>query len=93
MAKTWLHVKVLPVLKIDLTFHGSEVVSLSGKCGGSKLSGKSVRFMAKENRIYIRAEFTRKKCKTAILFVYFFHTASVLHIFMLYNLLGLGIIL
>ena len=47
--------------------------------------------MAKENRIYIRAEFTRKKCKTAILFVYFFHTASVLHIFMLYNLLGPGI--
>ena len=28
-----------------------------------------------------------KKCKTAIL-LYCFHTAGVLHIFMLYNLLG-----
>ena len=28
----------------------------------------------KENRIYIRVEFTRKKCKTAIL-LYCFHTA------------------
>ena len=41
-----------------------------------------------ENRIY-REEFTRKKCKTAIL-LYCFHTAGVLHIFMLYNLLGPG---
>ena len=40
----------------------------------------------KENRIYIRVEFTRKKCKTAIL-LYCFHTAGVIHIF-LYNLLG-----
>jgi len=39
-----------------------------------------------ENRIY-REEFTRKKCKTAIL-LYCFHTSGVLHIFMLYNLLG-----
>ena len=31
-----------------------------------------------------------KKCKTAIL-LYCFHTAGVLHIFMLYNLLGPGI--
>ena len=44
----------------------------------------------KENRIYIPWEFTRKKCKTAIL-LYCFHTAGVLHIFMLYNLLGPGI--
>ena len=44
-----------------------------------------------ENRIY-REEFTRKKCKTAIL-LYCFHTAGVLHIFMLYNLLGPGILL
>ena len=44
----------------------------------------------KENRIYIRGEFTRKKCKTEIL-LYCFHTAGVLHIFMLYNLLGPGI--
>ena len=35
-------------------------------------------------------EFTRKKCKTAIL-LYCFHTAGVLHIFMLYKLLGPGI--
>ena len=42
-----------------------------------------------ENRIY-REEFTRKKCKSAIL-LYCFHTAAVLHIFMLYNLLGPGI--
>jgi len=39
----------------------------------------------KENRIYIRVEFTRKKCKTAIL-LFCFHTARVLHIFMLYKL-------
>ena len=42
-----------------------------------------------ENRIY-REEFTGKKCKTAIM-LYCFHTAGVLHIFMLYNLLGPGI--
>ena len=48
------------------------------------------RLLVKENRIYIRGEFTRKKCKTAIL-LYCFHTAAVLHIFMLYNLLGPGI--
>ena len=42
-----------------------------------------------ENRIYIRVEFTRKKCKTAIL-LYCFHTADLLHIFVLYNLLGPG---
>ena len=38
-----------------------------------------------ENRICIRVEFTRKKCKTAIL-LYCFHTAGVLHIFKLYYL-------
>ena len=37
----------------------------------------------------MRVEFNRKKCKTAILF-YCFHTAGVLHIFVLYNLLGPG---
>ena len=42
---------------------------------------------AKENRIYIRGEFIRKKCKTAIL-LYCFHTAGVHHIFVLYNFLG-----
>ena len=36
---------------------------------------------------YIRVEFTRKKCKTAIL-LYCFNAAGVLHILMLYNLLG-----
>ena len=41
-------------------------------------------------RIYIRVEFTyRKNCKTAIL-LYCFNTAGVLHIFVLYNLLGPG---
>ena len=43
-----------------------------------------------DNRIYIRVEFIRKKCKTAIL-LYCFHTAGVLHMYMLYNLLGPGI--
>ena len=42
-----------------------------------------------ENRIY-REEFTRKKCKTAML-LYCFHTAGVFNKFMLYNLLGPGI--
>ena len=46
-------------------------------------------FLPKENRIYIRVEFTRKKRKTAIL-LYCFHTAGVLHIFALYNLLDPG---
>ena len=41
-----------------------------------------------ENRIY-RKEFTRKPCKTAIL-LYCFHTAGVLHIFVLFNLLDSG---
>jgi len=52
-----------------------------------KVQGKW--FDTKENRIYIRGEFTRKKCKTAIL-LYHFHTAGVLHIFMLHNLLDPG---
>ena len=46
--------------------------------------------VGKENRIHTRGEFTRKKCKTAIL-LYCFRTACVLHIFMLYKLLGPGI--
>ena len=48
-----------------------------------------VRDINKENRIYIRGEFTRKKCKTTIL-LYCFHTAGVLHVFVLHNLLGPG---
>ena len=43
----------------------------------------------KEIRIYIRVEFNRKKCKTAIL-LYCFHTEGVLNIFALHNLLGPG---
>ena len=38
---------------------------------------------------YIRVEFTRKKCKTAIL-LYCFHSAGVLHTFVLCNFLGPG---
>ena len=38
---------------------------------------------AKEKRIYIRGEFTRKSGKRL-----YFHTAGVFHIFRLYNLLG-----
>ena len=54
-------------------------------------SGVIVNYVdSKENRKYIRGEFIRKKCKTAIL-LYCFHTAGILHIFMLYNLLGPGI--
>ena len=41
--------------------------------------------MRKENSIYTRVE-----CKMVIL-LYCFHTTGVLHIFVLYNLLGLGI--
>ena len=44
---------------------------------------------SKENRIYIRVEFTWKKCKSAILLLCF-HTAGVLHTFVLNNLLGPG---
>ena len=39
--------------------------------------------------IEFKLEFTRKTCKTAIL-LYCFHTAGVLHIFALHNLLGPG---
>ena len=45
-------------------------------------SWKKRRLEIKAKRIYIRGEFTRKKCKTAIL-LYCFHTAGVLHIFLL----------
>ena len=40
--------------------------------------------------LYNREEFTRKKCKTAILLSCFL-TAGLLHIFALYNLLSPGI--
>ena len=59
-------------------------------CSVLSLGGNvDTRRMSIENRIY-REEFTRKKCKTAIL-LYCFHTTGVLHIFILYNLLGPGI--
>ena len=46
--------------------------------------------LGKENRISVREELSRKKCKTGIL-LYCSHTAGVLHIFALYNLLSPGI--
>ena len=52
-------------------------------------TGLKLWFYTKENRIYIRVEFSSKMCKTAIL-LYCFHTAGVLYIFVLYNLLGPG---
>ena len=66
----------------------SALKMLQGKTPIDTLRGKNHRLkyiVYKENRIYIRGDFTRKKCKTAIL-LYCFHTADVLHIFMLYNL-------
>ena len=51
----------------------------------------SLSFLLEPQRIYqYREELTQKRCKTAIL-LYCFHTAGVLHIFVLYNLLGPGI--
>ena len=67
----------------NLTSHGQ-----TANCNIKKII-KVECVMGQENRIY-REEFTRKKCKTAIL-MYCFHTAGVLHIFLLYNLLGPGI--
>ena len=49
-----------------------------------KLEGPMQNGDVKENRIYIRVESTIKKCKTAIL-LYCFHTAGVLHIFVLFT--------
>ena len=66
------------------------LVSCSVRVGMIKTNKISIYMqytLVKENRIYIVVEFTRKKCKTAIL-LYCFHTAGVLHIFALYNLLG-----
>ena len=45
---------------------------------------------AKRIEYILETNLLEKKCKTAIL-LYCFHTAGVLHIFMLYNLLGPGI--
>ena len=47
------------------------------------------RVLCKENRIYIRVEFTKKSVKRPFRCTRF-HTAGVLHIFVLYNLLGPG---
>ena len=43
----------------------------------------------KENRIYSRGEYILEKSVKRPLLLYCYHTASVLHIFMLYNLLAL----
>jgi len=61
------------------------------ECTDENKSWKKIKdwYASRENRICIRVEFTRKKCKTAIL-LYCFHTAGVLHIFVLYKLLGPG---
>ena len=48
--------------------------------GGIGLRRKISTFCRKENRIHIRVEFTRKKCKTAIS-LYCFHTAGILYMF------------
>ena len=71
-----------PMKTLVVTYDRGSLYSLS------KILRFSIkRISGKENRIYIRVEFTRKKCKTAIL-LYWFHTAGVLHIFMLYYLLS-----
>ena len=44
---------------------------------------------AKRMEYILECKFTRQKCKTAIL-LYCFHTVGVLHIFVLYKLLGPG---
>ena len=67
----------------ELLFKGT----VSGISSDPPYNDDNARFTTKENRIYTRVEFTRKKCKTAIL-LYCFHTAGELHIFVLYNLLG-----
>ena len=59
------------------------------KYNNIKLTPEKEYDIFKENKIYIIGEFARKKCKMAIL-LYCFHTAGVLHIFALYNLLGPG---
>ena len=69
---------------ISLTNGSISVIS------GELSSNRSTAITLKAKRIYIRVEFTRKKCKMAIS-LYCFHTAGVLHIFVLYNLLGPGI--
>ena len=71
---------------------GPEAVLLDNGCdhqedGDTHQENHGARGRTIENRTY-REEFTRKKCKTAIL-LYCFHTASVLYTFVLY-ILGTG---
>ena len=73
-----------------LSDQGLRVLLLCHLCMESHTLTVTLSELTKENRIYIRVEFTRKKCKTVIL-LYCFHTADVIHIFVLYNLLGPGI--
>ena len=47
-------------------------------------------FLGKRIEYILEGNLIEKKCKTDIL-LYCFHTAGVLHIFMLYNFLGPGI--
>ena len=78
-------------LSLVLNFQLVVQIELAVSCSATylKFIKLSPWFINKENKIYIRVEFTRKKCKTGIL-LYCFHTAGVLHIFLLYNLLGPG---
>ena len=75
-----LHSSIISIQKYSI-FPGRE-----NGCGSES---QNIYTIDIENRIY-REEFNGKKCKTAIL-LYCFHTAGVLHIFMVYNLLGPGI--
>ena len=77
ISKEILEIKKRSSNQITITIL-SLIRKISSQCG-----------LDKENRTYIREEFTRKKCKTAIL-LYCFRTAGVLHIFVLYKLLGSG---
>ena len=78
---------------LDLTphicHHFVSLINMAAVLGPENLPDLNLNLTSIENRIY-REEFTGKKSKTAIL-LYCFHTAGVLHIFMLYNLLGPGI--
>jgi len=76
------HFFQLLTMRSILQFHVFQLATMS------QLASICLAF-SKENRIYIRVEFTKKRCKTAIL-LYCFYTAGLLHIFVLYNLLGPG---
>ena len=58
-----------------------EILGQRRPCSGVSLFAKRIEYILEGN--------LQKKCTTAIL-LYCFHTAGVLHIFLLYNLLGPG---